>query len=62
MSDELRLIRTATAAGMIRDITPMFYAPMPDMETTNRLADWAKDHLASLTDAEREALEKEFGR
>ena len=59
---EYRMLKAAYEAGMVRDLTPTFYAPMPDMETTNRLADWAKEHLASLSPERREALDKEFGR
>ena len=57
---EYRMLKAAYEAGMVRDITPIFYAPPVDMETTNRLADWAKDHLANLTPERREALEQEF--
>ena len=57
---EYRLLKAAYEAGMIRDLTPIFYSPQVDMETTNRLSDWAKEHLASLTPERREALEQEF--
>ena len=59
---EYRMLKAAYEAGMVRDITPIFYAPPVDMETTNRLSAWAKEHLASLTPERREALNKEFGR
>jgi len=56
------MLKAAYEAGMVRDLTPIFYAPQVDIETTNRLADWAKEHLASLSPERREALDKEFGR
>ena len=56
------MLKAAYEAGMVRDLTPIFYAPQVDMETTNRLSDWAKSHLESLSPERREALNKEFGR
>lgn len=63
---EYRMLMAACNAGLYRDVTPTFYpigyVAQPDMETTNRLSAWAKDHLASLTPERREALEREFGK
>lgn len=63
---EYRMLKAAYEAGMIRDETPIFYpigyVAMPDMDTTNRLTAWAREHLATLSDAERGALEREFGK
>lgn len=55
---EYRLLKAAYEAHMVRDITPIFYAPQVDMATTNRLADWGREHLASLTPERRAELER----